>query len=217
MATDARLVSRFTATERIFHWIHAVAFFALLATGLVLYLPALSGALGSRQTVKGVHLYVAAGWAVALVLTALLGDGRSLRRTMHEVEVFDEDDSAWLRRQGSPQGRFNAGQKAHTIIQAAFAVLFAVSGLLLWFGEQNTRLRFGGTIVLHDGLTLMATVLVLGHLYLSLIHRRTRHSMHGIVFGTVREDWARQQHAKWQTGAASAVTPSEVGESVTQT
>jgi hypothetical protein len=41
-------------------------------------------------------------------------------------------------------------------------VLFAISGLLLWFGEQDTRLRFGGTIVLHDGLTLMTTVLVAG-------------------------------------------------------
>jgi hypothetical protein len=47
-------------------------------------------------------------------------------------------------------------------------VLFAISGLLLWFGEHDTRLRFGGTIVLHDGLTLMATVLVACHLYLSL-------------------------------------------------
>lgn len=201
MATSPRFVRRFSRTERVFHWVHAVAFFALLVTGVVLYLPALSGALGSRDSVKTIHLYVAAGWAAALVLTALLGDGRSLRRTMREVELFDDDDSRWLRRQGAPQGRFNAGQKAHTVVQGAFAVLFAISGLLLWFGEQDTQLRFGGTIVLHDGLTLMATVLVAGHLYLSLLHPRTRHSMRGIVLGTVREDWAREHHAKWNAAA----------------
>ena len=200
MAPDAALVRRFSRTERALHWIHAIAFFALLLTGLVLYLPALSGVLGSRESVKNAHLYIAAGWAVLIVLTVLLGDRRGLRRTIHEVEGFDSDDGRWLRRRGAPQGRFNAGQKIHTVIQAAFAVLFVISGLLLWFGEQNTNLRFGGTIVLHDGITLMATVLVLGHLYLALVHPRTRPSMRGIVLGTVREDWAREHHAKWLGG-----------------
>lgn len=191
------LVRRFSRTERALHWVHAAAFFALLVTGLVLYLPALSGALGSREAVKAFHLYVSAGWAIALVLIVALGDRRGLRRAMEELEMFDIDDGRWLLRTGAPQGRLNAGQKLHSVIQAAFAVLFVISGLLLWFGEQNTRLRFGGTIVLHDGLTLMATVLVLGHLYLSLIAPRTRHSMRGMVLGTVREDWAREHHAKW--------------------
>jgi len=177
--------------------VHAVAFFALLVTGLVLYLPALSGALGSRETVKAVHLFVSAGWAIGLLLTVAFGDSGGLRRALEEFEMFDTDDGRWLRRQAAPQGRFNAGQKLHTVIQAAFAVLFVISGLLLWFGEQNTRLRFGGTIVLHDGLTLLATILVLGHLYLSMVAPRTRHSMRGIVLGTVREDWARRHHAKW--------------------
>lgn len=195
------LVVRFTRTERALHWIHTIAFFALLLTGLVLYLPALSGSLGSREAVKNAHLYIAAGWAALILLTVAAGDRRGLRRTMREIEGFDLDDGRWLRRRGGPQGRFNAGQKIHTVIQAAFAVLFVISGLLLWFGEQNTNLRFGGTIVLHDGITLMATLLVVGHLYLALLHPRTRHSMRGIVLGTVREDWAREHHAKWRRTA----------------
>jgi len=198
MATDARrLVRRFTKTERALHWIHAAAFFALLVTGVVLYLPALGGALGSRETVKTVHLYTALGWAVALLLVVLAGNRTALRRTLREINWFDSDDRRWLARRHAPQGRFNAGQKLHTVVQAAFAVLFAFSGLLLWFGEQNTHLRFTGTIILHDGLTLMATVLVAGHLYLSLVAPRTRHSTRGIVLGTVRQDWASAHHAKW--------------------
>lgn len=198
-----RLVARFTRTERALHWVHAAAFFALLATGLVLYLPALSGSLGSRQTVKEAHLYVAAGWALALAAIVLAGDRRALRRTVAEIERLDADDGRWLRRPGSaPQGRFNAGQKLHAVVQAAFAVLFAVSGLLLWLGERDTRLRFDGTIVLHDGVTMMATVLVVGHLWLSLVWRPTRPSLRGIVLGSVREDWAREHHPKWPAPAA---------------
>jgi cytochrome b subunit of formate dehydrogenase len=43
----------------------------------------------------------------------------------------------------------------------------------------------------------VSVVLVAGHLYLALINRGTRHSLRGMVLGSVREDWAREHHAKW--------------------
>jgi formate dehydrogenase subunit gamma len=95
------------------------------------------------------------------------------------------------------QGRFNAGQKLNAAVTAAFAVLFAVSGILLWAGERNTSFRFAGTIVLHDGLMWISLVLLVGHLHLALIYPRTRHSLRGIVRGDVEAGWAMQHHAKW--------------------
>ena len=41
---SAGYVRRFSLTERALHWVHASAFFALLATGLVLYVPYLARA-----------------------------------------------------------------------------------------------------------------------------------------------------------------------------
>ncbi len=76
-------------------------------------------------------------------------------------------------------------------------MLFAFSGALLWLGERNTTLRFAGTIVLHDALTYLAVILVAGHLYLGLIAPRTRPALRGMIRGTVRESWAREQHSKW--------------------
>lgn len=198
---EPALVRRFSAAERIAHTIHAAAFFALLATGLALYLPALAGVLGSRPTVKALHLYTVAAWAVALLVLAAFSDRGGLLRTIRQLENFDADDSRWLRGRGAPQGRFNAGQKVHTVIQAAFAVLFVVSGALLLLGETNTNFRLSGTILLHDGLTVLATALVMGHLYLALVHPRTQPALPGIVRGTVRRDWALQQHSKWQPDA----------------
>jgi formate dehydrogenase subunit gamma len=43
----------------------------------------------------------------------------------------------------------------------------------------------------------LSIVIVVGHLYLSLIHPTTRHALRGMTVGTVREDWARKHHAKW--------------------
>ena len=189
-------LNRFSKSERAVHWIHAAAFFVLLGSGLVLYLPSLAG-IGNRGLVKDVHLYTAIAWALALLAVVLLGDRKGLRRALTDLDGFDLDDRLWLRRYPTKQGRFNAGQKLNAAVTAAFAVLFTVSGILLWYGERDTRFRFAGTIVLHDGLMWISLVLLAGHLYLSLIYPRTRHSLRGIVRGDVELQWAREHHPKW--------------------
>jgi formate dehydrogenase subunit gamma len=200
MATDRARLRRFSRTERAVHWVHAAAFLVLLATGLALYLPSLSELVGRRPLLKSIHVWTAVAWIVALVFVVAIGDRRSLRATLREVDLFDGDDRDWLLRRGPPQGRLNAGQKVNTIVTGVFAVLFAITGALLWYGERDTRFRFAQTILIHDWLTYVSLVLFLGHLYLSVIHPRTRHSLTGITRGWVYEDWARQHHAKWAAG-----------------
>lgn len=194
---NVAFVRRFSRTERAIHWIHASAFFVLLGSGLVLYLPSLSVAVSNRPLVKAVHVYTAIAWLAALVLVVFVGDRRGLRQTLRELDLFDRDDRRWLTAHPAPQGRFNAGQKLNAALTGAFAVLFTASGLLLWYGERDNDFRGASTILLHDGLTLASVFLVTGHLYLTLIHPTTRHSLRGMTLGSVREDWAREHHAKW--------------------
>jgi len=196
-------VRRFSRTERAIHWIHAAAFTVLLASGLVLYLPALSEAVGRRPLVKDIHLYTAAAWAGALLLVVLAGDRSGLRATVRELEYFDADDRRWLLGRRPPQGRFNAGQKLNAAITAGLAVLFALSGLLLWLGERDTTFRFASTVVVHDWLTFVSVALLAGHLYLAVIHPATRHALRGMTTGSVREDWARRHHPKWLAAEAA--------------
>ena len=191
-----RWLRRFSRTERAIHWIHASAFFVLLGSGLVLYLPSLAF-VAHRPLVKAIHIDAAIAWLVAIAAVVAVGDRRGLRETVRELERFDVDDRLWLRRHPVPQGRFNAGQKLNAALTAAFAALFAISGFLLWYGERDTRFRFAGTIVLHDGLMYVSLVLLLGHLYLAVIHPKTRHALHGMVHGTVRTEWALAHHRKW--------------------
>jgi formate dehydrogenase subunit gamma len=199
--SQTRYVRRFSRTERAVHWIHASAFLVLLGSGLILYLPSLAAEVGRRPLVKDVHLVTALAWAAALLAVFLVGDRRGLRATVRELDVFDADDRRWLRGRRAPQGRFNAGQKLNAALTAAFALLLAVSGVLLWLGERDTRFRFGSTIVLHDVVAYLSVALLVGHLYLAVIHPTTRHALRGITRGTVEEDWARKHHAKWPTDA----------------
>jgi formate dehydrogenase subunit gamma len=189
-------VVRFGATERWLHWVHAAAFFAMLGTGLVLYLPAFAQIIADRPLMKAAHLAFAALWLTALLLIVVLGDRRALARTRRELERFDDDDVAFLRRRPAPQGRFNGGQKAHAIVQAALAVLFVLSGTLLWLGERNTALRFSGTIALHDVAMFVSVILVFGHILLSTSQAHAG-VMDGIVHGTVDRTYATRHHAKW--------------------
>ena len=198
MGTEPRFVERFSRTERTLHWVHASAFFVLLGSGLVLYVPRLSTAVGRRPFLKDVHVYTAVAWLCAIVLVVALGDRRRLAATLRELDAFDRDDRLWLRRVPRPQGRFNAGQKLNAALTAAFAVVFGVSGFFLWLGERDPRWRFASTLLVHDGLMYVSLVLLAGHLYLALIYPSTRHALRGMTVGSVRSDWAREHHAKWE-------------------
>jgi formate dehydrogenase subunit gamma len=202
MVAEAARVRRFGATERNLHTIHATAFAVMLATGLVLYLPALAQLFGDRPLTKAIHLVAAVAWLTALVLVAILGDRRALRATRRDLERFDADDLRWLRRRPAPQGRFNAGQKAHAIVQAGLAVLFTVSGSLLWLGERDTALRLPGSIALHDTSMLVAGALVVGHVWIALSPDKLP-SLQGILRGTVPAAWASEHHPKWVPEAAA--------------
>jgi formate dehydrogenase subunit gamma len=207
-----RTIRRFSRTERALHSVHAGAFFVLLGSGLVLYVPRLSELVARRQFVKDVHLYTGLAWAVLIALLLLFGLRHGLRQTIRELERFDAEDLRWLLHRGGRAGRFNAGQKLNAIVTAAFAVLFAISGFLLWYGERDTRFRLANTILLHDGLMYAALVLLAGHLYLSLIHPSTRHAFRGITLGTVDAEWARRLHPRWTALAGDSDIRPESGD-----
>jgi formate dehydrogenase subunit gamma len=195
--TDVRRLARFSRTERALHWVHASAFLVLLGSGLCLYLPSLAELVGRRPLLKDIHVYTALAWLTALALVLLAGDRRRLLATAREIDGFDSDDLAWLRGRRAPQGRLNTGQKINAIATAALAVLFAVTGFFLWYGERDHAFRLQNALIVHDWLMYISFFLVLGHLYLSLIHPSTRHSLSAITRGWVREDWAQRHHRKW--------------------
>jgi formate dehydrogenase subunit gamma len=95
----------------------------------------------------------------------------------------------------------NVKQKLNAIATAAFAILFAVSGFFLWYGERDTRYRLPQALLVHDWLMYVSLFLFLGHLFLVLIYPRTRQSLSGMTRGWVDEDWAREYYPEWDQQA----------------
>ena len=216
----ARVV-RFTATERALHWIIAATFFALVATGACLYFPPLARLL-DRPVAKSVHLWSAIVMFASVVVVPLLGNRRALRSAVHDVQWFDADDVAWLTGgpgrlvtrppvPAPPQGRFNAGQKMNSVITSALLVLLGITGLLLWLGERNTSWRLAGSVTMHDLASVVVIFLVLGHMYLAMLHPSTRHAMRGMITGSVDHGWAAEHHEKWVDELAAARVQSADG------
>lgn len=213
MSSVAPTIERFNRTERGLHWTHSASFFALLITGLFLYFPAL-GDLAAKVylahlTILNLHVLSGAFYIGGPLLFWLLGDRRSLRRDLHALDVWDDDDVRFLAEPGAilseghdrpPAGRFNAGQKINTILLAAAAIGFGVTGLILW---QSSHLpawagfAVQGSVNLHDILAVVTTALVAGHIYLAALHPTTRPGLAGIFGGRVSRAWARLHHPKW--------------------
>ena len=197
-------VRRFGPEERLLHWLLAATFLAMLATGLILYLPAFAELAANRRLWKSIHLGAAIAFWAGLVVLFLTDLNGSLRRTAGEFDRFDDDDLRWLgwavvrRGPEPPAGRFNAGQKLNAALVAGLMVVFTVSGVLIYLQETDAAVR-GRTsaILVHDIATWIAVPLIAGHLYLALVNPSTRHSLRGMVLGTVRRDWARRHHPKW--------------------
>ena len=202
--TATEYVHRFGRAERTAHWVVASTFLVMTATGLILYLPMFAALAADRMLWKTLHVGAAIGFWAGLV-AVVAASPRRLRRTAAELDRFDDDDRAWLvwavRRRGPepPAGRFNAGQKLNAAVIAGLAVVFTVSGVLILLQESDAAFR-GATsaILVHDWATWVAVPLVAGHIYLATLNAGTRHSLRGITLGTVRREWAREHHPKWE-------------------
>lgn len=218
MASRRLRIARFSRTERLAHWLLACTFFVMTGSGLALYLPDLSNTI-ARPTAKAWHLWSAAVLGIGIVVIVALGDRRSLGKTARDLERLDGDDARWLtggpRRfvtgdDAPPQGRFNAGQKLNASITLGLMIVMAVTGLLLWYGEQDTRFRFAGSVDIHDWASWILIALVTGHIYLAVLHPATRHALRGMTIGDVDREWAAHHHEKWVADESPPPAPEPV-------
>ncbi len=190
-------VQRFTVSERAVHWLTALAFFSLLLSGLVV---------GRRGTFHNVmyawHLASAAVLLFGVALIVVAGNRPAVRRTARELGSLDMEDREWLRAiprrllAGSPEppaGRFNAGQKLNFVLVSILLGALYVSGVDTVVVGTHHNLIFG----VHKLATIAIGVLVVGHLYMAIVNRATRHALHGMLSGEVDRDWARKHYPRW--------------------
>lgn len=205
----ARRVLRYLPAQRAVHWIGVGSFLLLLATGVVL--TPLLGGLAAGGATRLVHRLAAIPFLALPVAYAVLLP-REARALLLESVSFTAEDRAWLRRMPAyvlgrahglpPQGRLNAGQKLHHLATFSMFVTVGVSGLVLWTAKGH--LGPGGlaaAAMVHDLSMLGLTVLMIGHVYFTLLYG----ALPAMWTGYVSEAYARLEHRRWleeRTGTA---------------
>ena len=207
---NGNAILRFSAGERIFHWVYFVSFVALALTGAFLYVPWLAFTAGEAgETSRFLHRLFAVGFLISPLLPLAISPRRYVGNLAEAFSWRGEDVRAlwiiltryyWTGSQDGlpPQGRFTAGQKLHVVVQFLSSGVIAVTGLILWFGSGY--LPVGGlrwSVMLHGLSAVGALCFVLIHLYMVIIHPLTNEAIAAMTLGTVSAEYARTHHPKW--------------------
>ena len=88
-----------------------------------------------------------------------------------------------------PQGRFNTGEKMNGLIMIVSWIVFAVTGLLMWFHNVlNLSLGlFQWMILLHDLTFIVSVCMFFIHFSLAMIHPPMKAGQTAYVLATCRK------------------------------
>ena len=194
-----RLFQRFTFVERIVHWTVGITFVLLLATGLAFAYPPLfwlTALLGGGPSARALHPWVGVvfetgmGFMIVIWIRDMFLSGTDWR-WLGAVRHYATRDNANV----PPAGKYNAGQKMFFWVQGALAIVFLVSGVLLWFPASFGSGLLQWMRLAHYTATLGGGLFLIIHVYLGTIaYPGTARAM---IDGTVTERWARHHHPRW--------------------
>ncbi|WP_298346872.1 cytochrome b/b6 domain-containing protein [Ferrimicrobium sp.] len=175
---------RFAAFEKLIHWVIAVAMLTLLATGLILWVPALSAHL-PRPLINRIHIDTGITATIVMILSLIGPWGRTLRKDLHELMIAPVDQlnswtgviGDWLHRAApSPESdrpeRFNVGQRLFTAAMGALAILAVLTGFALRTPGRIPLSIQGGAEFTHELVFFIIFVLVIGHITKALMSLR---------------------------------------------
>ena len=211
-------IQRFVFAERLAHWLYATFFLVAFIIGLLTWIPATRAWMGgARRTVETYHGVIGLLMFFLPVILLLILDRRKLAADLHEVDAWDLDDRRWFwtavrggtlrRREMPPQGRLNAGQKANSVLVAAMALGFAVTGSLLLARAQVPAWLVTRALWLHSFLAVLGIALFVGHLAHVFVTQHGRKYLAAMTTGFLDGDVALERHPKWWAAAQEEEDP----------
>ena len=203
MASESmRLVRRYLPMQRLVHWIGVPTFLVLLFSGVALLFPPLAflAAGGTSRLIHEIASFVLATLPVVYIVL----NPRAAKELLKESFAYTRDDIEWFKRMPAyffgrtkglpPQGRINAGQKIHHAATFIMFITIGASGFVLMFGKgQLGPDGLGIVAMIHDLSMLGLTVLMIGHLYFTLVYD----ALSSMLTGFVTEEYAKMEHPKW--------------------
>ncbi|MDD5674083.1 MAG: cytochrome b/b6 domain-containing protein [Chitinivibrionales bacterium] len=184
--TEHLTVPRFDKTERLLHWLNSAFYLLLLTSGFGLSYPSLRFlTLGHPKIILFCHVVVGMTLAVAILYVYFFKKRRITPAAWRGHFAYIASD------------KYNAGQKFNITLSVALLLVFLVSGILLLMGRFLPVALVKAAFCAHNWGVMLALPVILGHIFLSVIHPATNPSLHAMLVGKVEERYARHHHPKW--------------------
>ena len=198
---QVRLIQRYTAGQRINHWVIAITFVLSALSGLALFHPAfywLTGLLGGGPWTRILHPFVGVLMLVCFAIFAM---------RMWRDNLMTKKDWQWLRQLGDviraredrlpDVGRYNAGQKLLFFALILLMLGLLLSGVVMWreyfsFYFPIWAVRWSSLI--HAIFAFLAIWLIIVHIYAGIW---VKGSVRAMTRGTVTPGWAWKHHRAW--------------------
>lgn len=197
-------IERFSARERVLHWIVTGSFFTLLLSGLGLYSRLFNGyftLFGGGRNAIAVHKIAGVVFFLSSLYMYL-----SHRK---EVATFDADDRSWIEQRGGYLsreathfniGKYNPGQKLFALYIGAATMLLGVTGIFIWSPASFPRWLVQLSLLVHGLFFVLSIMFVIVHVYLATIGNPG--TIEAMLWGRVTRPWARKHHPKWYKDVA---------------
>ena len=193
------MIERYTLGERIVHWLSALSYMYVLATGLAFYTPYLywiAAVLGGGSTSRYWH-----PWIGLLFIATVVWMWEVWRADMRITEAdrrWGECLRHYVRNEDElmpPVDRFNLGQKYFFWLMLYAGIVLLLSGVVLWIPERMPpSLRFAA-VLLHEAAALLTIGGFIIHVYMGVA--MVRGGFTAMVRGYVTAAWARMHHRLW--------------------
>ncbi len=199
------------------HWFNAMTWILEVSTGAALissryfrvapdwYIAMFNGLLGGRANLLQFHIALGVTWILVFLPYGLFGFRTYLRGEM--LKVTDRDDMRWLIIRTlqilgksdeplPPQGIYNAGQKAFSMVVWMMTPVVMVTGVTMAF-RLGSPWVVGWAVVLHFLAVGMIVAGLVVHVYMGAIFPEEKPAFFSMITGTVNELFAYNHHFKW--------------------
>ncbi|MFZ2493826.1 MAG: cytochrome b/b6 domain-containing protein, partial [Thermoanaerobaculia bacterium] len=199
------------------HWFNAITWILEVSTGIALisspyfrvapdwYIEMFTGLFGGRGNLLQFHIALGITWMFALIPYGLFGFRHYLQGEM--LNITDRDDIRWLivrtlqilgktKEPLPPQGIYNAGQKAFSMVVWMLTPVVMISGVIMAF-QLISPAVVGWAIVFHFISVGFIVAGLIVHVYMGAIFPEERPAFFSMITGTVHELYAYNHHFKW--------------------
>ena len=201
MKRDPNDLVRYTAEERVNHWVVGMTFILLALSGLAFFHPAffpLTQLFGGGVWARILHPFIGVLMAISFV---------AMFFRFWKLNIITPTDKEWLSRvremvdgddHNMPEsGKYNGGQKLLFWLLVACMVLLTLSGLVIWRAYFSGLFAIGivrlGSVV-HAAAAAFMIALIMVHVYAAIW---TKGTIRAMWYGTVGRAWAKQHHPAW--------------------